>query len=479
MSTTNRIVKNTTFLFFATLISYIFGFFTTLYSARYLGAEGFGIISLALALTGIYAIFTDLGLSTLTVREVSRNKKLESKYVVNITLMKLIFASLTLGLIIITTKILGYSQQISNIIYLITFSMIFISFSGILNSIFQAYEKMEYQAFGTILNAALMLWGVIIAIYLHLNIITFAFIYFIVSFVVLIYTFLIYAWKFDLPKFVIDLNFWKPTLKEALPFGITGIFAMIYLWIDTVLLSLMAGNETVGWYNAAYRLIFIFLSLYAVYMIAIFPVISGFFKTSIKSIKTVYERSFKYLLIISIPIAISITLLANKIILVIYGIEYVPSIIALQILIWTIIFMFINNLSSNVLGSVNRPIIVVKIFILGAVINIILNLLLIPKFSYVGSALATVATELLMLPLFLYSLLKIEYAEVETLVKDIPKILVSNIVLTVVLLYIINLNMLLIIITGVIIYIIMIYLTKTFDSRDIYMIKSLFNRKKK
>lgn len=476
MSTANKIAKNTSILFFATVVSYLLGFFTTLYAARYLGAVGFGVISLALALTGIYAIFTDLGLNTLTVREVTRDKTLTNKYVTNITIMKLILVSLTFGLLILTTKILGYSQQVNDVIYLIAFSMIFASFSGILNAIFQSYEKMEYQSVGTILNAALILLGFLLAIYYNLGIITFALIYVIASLFVLIYTFVIYSWKFALPKIKIDLNFWKPTIREALPFGITGIFAMVYLWVDSIILSVMVGNEVVGWYNAAYRLIFIFLSLYAVYMISIFPVMSGFYKTSKKSIKIVYERSVKYLLIISIPTAVFTTLMASKIILLIYGTEYTPSIIALQILIWVIVFMFINNLSYNLLGSVNRQLMGVKIFAFGAVINIILNLLLIPKFSYIGSSFATVITELLMLPIFLYILLKTEYAEIKPLTNDLPQILISNLVLSIVIIYLININLFFVIFIGAFIYVIMIFITKTFDSEDISLIKSLLKR---
>jgi O-antigen/teichoic acid export membrane protein len=238
----------------------------------------------------------------------------------------------------------------------------------------------------------------------------------------------------------------------------------------------MVGNEVVGWYNAAYRLIFIFISLYSVYMVSIFPVMSGFYKTSKKSIKIVYERSFKFLLIISIPIAVTTTLLADKIILLIYGAGYIPSIIALQILIWTIVFMFVNNLSLNLLGSVNRPLIVAKIIAAGAVFNIILNILLIPKFSYIGSSAATVITELLMIPIFIHILLKTEYTETSALIKDLPRILVSNMVLIPVIIYLNNLNLFLIILIATSSYIVMILLTKTLDSDDLSLIKSLLKR---
>ena len=477
MSTAKRVVKNTSVLFIATIIGYILGFFVFAYTSRYLGAEGFGVISIALSLAAIFGIMIDLGLNTLTVREVARNKDLVDKYISNTLLMKIILSILTFGLIILSTKIIGYSEQVSYVIYIIAFSTIFAAFTGIFNAIFQAYEKLEYQSIGTVLNAVLMFIGVLIVIYLNLNIFAIAFVYFISGLIILIYDILVYSWKFVLPKIDIDWSFWSPTIKDSLPFAITGIFTMIYYWIDSVILSVMVGNEIVGWYNAAYRIIAIFASLYSVYMVSIFPVLSGFYETSRDSIKIAYERSFKYMLILNIPIAIFITFLADKIIFIICGPGYVPSVIALQILIWSVIFMFINTLSLNLLGSVNMQVVVTKIAAFGAVFNIILNIVLISEFSYIGSAVATVLTELVMLPVFFHVLRKTEYIDIAPLMKDAFKIVICNIVLVMAIILLNQFNYGLVVLIGVILYLVMIYITKTVDSDDILLIKSIFKRK--
>ena len=79
MNTVQTIAKNTGVLLVSQIASYIIGFFYIMYTARYLGTAGFGILSFALAFTGIFGVFSDLGLSTLTVREVARDKSLASK----------------------------------------------------------------------------------------------------------------------------------------------------------------------------------------------------------------------------------------------------------------------------------------------------------------------------------------------------------------------------------------------------------------
>jgi O-antigen/teichoic acid export membrane protein len=476
MTTVRTIAKNTTVLFIATIISYILGFFINIYIARYLGAEGFGILSLALALTGIFAIFTELGLNTLTIRDIARDKSLKDNYVTNTAIIKVFLSFLTFGLIILTVNIIGYNSEVAYVIYIITVSIILGAFTSIFNSIFQALQKMEYMSIGNILNAVLLFAGVLWGIYFKLDIFFFAAIYLIANSLVLIYSFLVYIWKFSIPQININLSLWKPKLKEALPFGITNIFGSIYYWIDSVMLSIMVGNEVVGWYNAAYRLMFVFLSVYAVYMSSMFPVMSKFFKTSEEFLKLSYELSFKYLLIISIPIAVGTTLVADKVILLIYGNEFIPAILTLQILIWTIPFLFINGLSGNLLNSINKQVTIMKVTSIAAVINIILNLALIPRFSLIGSSVATVFTELVLLVILTHLLLKTDYLDWKAVIKVIPSILISNIIMIVFIIYLRDINLLELILMASIIYIIAIFLTKTIDKRDISIIKGILGR---
>ncbi|HMK53517.1 MAG TPA: oligosaccharide flippase family protein [Methanobacteriaceae archaeon] len=477
MSVARRIAKNTTLLLIASIISYLLGFFTTIYSARYLGAGEFGVLSLALALTGIFGVITDLGLGTLTVREVARDKSLKDKYFFNTLIMKVLLSFLTMGLMVVTVNIIGYPQTIATVIYIITGSVLIGSFSSVFSSIFQAYEKMEYLSLSTVLNSILLFAGVLLAIHYKMDIIVFAILYFIISLFILVYSVSVYKLNFSFSELKIDWSFWEPTMKEALPFGVAAVFVTVFYWIDSIMLSVMVNNEVVGWYNAAYKLIFVFLSFYAVYITSIFPVMAGFFKTSKTSLKFAYERSFKYMIIISVPLAVGTTLLADKIILFIYGTDYLPAIVVLQVLVWTVVFMFLNGVSGNLLGSINKQPSVTKILAIGVTLNIVLNLILIPKFSYVGSAAATVVTELVILPFYLYILLKTEYAEINNLLKDIPKILFSNLVMVVVIIFLRDVNLILLIFFSALVYFATIYLTKSFDEHDLDIFRGLVRRK--
>jgi len=472
MNTVQRIAKNTGVLLASQVVSYILGFFFIMYTARYLGAGGFGMLSFALAFTGIFGVFADLGLRQLTVREVARDKSLAGKYLGNIAVMKVILVIVTFGLIALFINLLGYPEQTIKVVYLVALSIIFSGFSGTFYSIFQAYEKMEYQSLGQILSSVLMLAGALFAISEGSSVVGFASIYFLVSAVVLGYSFVVCAWKFVLPKLEVDLGFWKPTMKAALPFGLSGIFVVIYFYIDSVMLSLMQGEEVVGWYNAAYRFVYVLLFIPAAYFSSIYPIMSRFYKTSKDSMRFSYEKSLKYILIIAFPIAIGVTFFADKIILLIFKEEFAPSIPALQILVWAVFFSYLAHATVYTLNSINRQMIYTKITFLAMMLNVVLNLIFIPLLSFVGASLATLFTEFIGFSLMFYYLKRyfgdsIRYA---FMVKSIFVMLMISIIMLCLIKFI---NTELSFAIGMGAYLALLYLLNIFTKEDVNLFKSV------
>ena len=472
MSRIKTLAKNTTILFIGNMISYLLGFFTTIYTARYLGVQGFGILSLALSITGIFGVFTDLGLGTLTTREVSRNKSKANKYIGNTAVMKVFLAFLTFGLISLTVYILGYPQTVKNVVYIITLSVIFSAFTGIFNSIFQAFEKMEYMSLNIILNAVLMFTGVLTVIYYGLDIIALSAVYFISSGIILILTFLIYSWKFFLPKIHLDLNFWKPTLKEASFFGISSILIVIYFYIDSVMLSVMVGNSAVGIYNAAYKLIFVLLFIPNVFVTSIFPVMSQHFESSKNLLKLEYEKSVKYLFAIAMFIFVYGFVFADKIIVIIYGTSYTAAITALQTLIFVVPIIFITSLFGNILGAINRQRILTIVAVINVLLNVTLNLILIQKFSYIGASAATVATECLgFILMFVYIS---RYFFKISVTQNILKTTFSSILVLIFIYYLkINTNWIISAILGLFVYLSLLYVMRIVTKEDVEIFKGI------
>lgn len=484
MSTVRRVVRNTTVLLAAQIASALIAFFYMMYAARYLGPASFGILSFALAFTGIFAVLADLGLASLTTREVARDKALAPKYLANVSLIKLILAAITFGIIAVSINLMGYPAETITVVYLLALFVILQTFIQMFYSLFQAYERMEFQGVGQMLNAALMLGGVILAIKYSFGVVGFASLYVIANIVTLAYSFAVMKLKFAHPASAsatetvgFDRSFWKPTIKEALPFGLSTMFVAIYYWISSVMLSAMQGNEAVGWYNAAYRMVLVLTFIPTALLGSLFPVMSRLHISSYESLKAVYERAFKYLLIIGLPISVGTTILADRIILLIYGLEYAPAIIVLQILVWSDVFIFLNTVFGTLLNSVNKQITVTKQCALAAVLNVVLNLLLIPRYSYIGAGVATVATECFAFVFLFTRVSKIGYglANRATLILAV-KIITAALLMGTFATCCAKLNLGILIASSALVYFALIYLFRVADKTDIDLIKHLIRR---
>jgi O-antigen/teichoic acid export membrane protein len=159
------------------------------------------------------------------------------------------------------------------------------------------------------------------------------------------------------------------------------------------MLSLMKGDTAVGLYNAAYRLSEISTVIPAIFMTSMFPVLSRFHKKSKDSFIIAYGKSIKYLFYLALPMAMVVTLLSKPIINLIFGAEFSGSIVALQILIWAAAIMYVSMVQGNTIISANKQMFCFKVTVFSAILNIILNLILIPRYSYIGASATTVATE--------------------------------------------------------------------------------------
>ena len=474
MNTVQRIAKNTAVLTIANIANTIIGLFFIMYVARYLGAGGFGILSFALAFTAIFGVFTDIGLSTLTIREVARDKSLAQKYLGNIAVLKIILVITTFGLIALAINLLGYPEQTINVVYLVALSVVFNAFSLMFYSIFQAYERMEFVTIGHILGGILRLGGALFAISQDLSVVAFASLYLLAGVVTLGYNCIVSTWKFAKPKIEIDFGFWKETLEQAWPLGLVGIFSTIYFWVDSVMLSLMQGDEVVGWYNVAYRLAAVLLFIPGAYFSSVFPVMSKFYVSSKESLKSIYEKSVKYMVIIAVPIGVGTSLLADKIILLIFGAEYSHSIIALQILIWSTVFIFVSLGFAHLFNSLNRQIIVAKVTGSCALLNVLLNVILIPRYSYIGASITTVMTEFIALSLVFIWSLRIGYGlSSKKLMGTMAKILIASAIMGVFILYLRDLTLWGLVPLSALLYFVALYIIRGIDREDILLLRQV------
>lgn len=470
MSTLKTLVKNTGVLFLSQMISYVLAFFYTLYSARYLGTSNFGIISFATAISGLFAIFTDLGLSTLTVREVARDKSKTAKYLGNHGMIKLILSVTTMILLIIFVNNGSFDETTRYVVYLIGSSVIINAFSGVFTSMFGAYEQMEYQSIAEILNATIMFIGVLVCVFTKQSVIQVALVYVIASVTVLLFNFTFCTKNYGLIRFQVDLKFWKYLIYHAFPLAITSIFALISFKMNTILLNMLTSSSVVGEYTAAFNLMQALIFIPTVFSTAIMPIFAKFYVNSPEKLEYSYQKSLKYLTMLSMPISMGTLVLSSKIIFFMYGSEYVNTIPILELIIWALPAIFLSYILGTSIASINKQHETIKATFICLLISTIGNYVLIGLFGGVGAALVTVINEVSMVMFYMYIMHK--YGYTVGLKSIIIKPFIASLMMGIVI-YLLNMALFPSIIIGMIIYLIVTILIGVLDEEDKGIIKQL------
>ena len=474
MNTIQTIAKNTGALTLMHIVTMILGLIFTVSLARCFGDVAFGKYSFALAFTALFAVLMDLGFNQLTIREVARDKTLAKKYMGNILIIKLFLSLIFFALIFAAVNLMQYPADTKTIVYIFGAYTVLSSFGGLFRAVFHAFEKMEYESLLTIIQQVIVVSIGLTLLFLGYNLIQVVSVFLLGGVINVVFSLIVTVKKFVKPEFELDFNFWKTLIINAIPFGLTAIFVIIYVRIDTVMLSMMVGDAPVGWYNAAVTLILGLTFIPGVFLGAVFPVFSRFYTSSIDSLKNAYEKAFKYLFIILFPIAIGTTLLADKFILVIYGEQFIHSIIALQILIWWNVLGALNWLLGITLQSINKQ----KLFAvstgIGAILNVVLNLFLIPIMSYVGASITTIITEIILFVLLFYFVSTYLYRL--PLLKVTTKTIAAGIVMGIGIYYIQSFNVLMVVAIAIVIYFLALAALGGISKEDITLIKGGIKR---
>ena len=475
MSQIQTIFKNFSWLMVSQIITTICAFVWTIIIARYLGVSDYGIMNFAISFTGIIALTMDLGISTHIIRHIATDFDSAPKYLGNAIPLKSIFSFFTFLLALIILIIMKCDELTIQITLLFTIERIFTSMIGLLNGSLQAVEEGKYQAIGnTILNILLLIF-IIISILCDLGLYGITFAYVIANLIIVIFQYLAVKKRIAKPKFEFDKEFCKKITLYSIPFALTSFFSMIYSSIDMVMLTNMVGSYANGIYSAAFKLISVFTTFFGVYSAVVFPVMSRFFKNEKNLLVVLFEKSVKYLLLIVIPLSFAVNLYAKDIIILFFGTKYSPTSSVLSLLMWTLFLSFIDGVSMNLLNASHKEKYVTIVFIIAAIFNTILNIFIIPKYSYDGAAITTILSGILVTSMLLYSIYKLGSLPGKKFLGDILKILTASLILYG-LLSILNLNMWVALPVGIIIYVVIIILMKTFDDDDKYIVKDILGK---
>lgn len=389
------VFRNAAILTIGRLLSRIAQFFMFIYAARVLGVDNFGIFSFSNNLVYILCIIMDIGISRYSIQQMSRNLENIPVYTGTGLCIKIILVVFGYFLIITTGYLLGKDILTIKSLFILSLAAVFDSFAMSFSAAFDANEKMEYSA-GIILISKIILTIVgFIAMFYSNALLTFCWVMTFGSFLQLSITAFWYFKKYKKIIFVKDVFFIKILLKNSIPFSLSSIFITIYYSIDSVMLDFFCGTKVVGYYNAAYRIIDAPLFLSESFKTALFPTISRVYAKKTEELNKIISISCNIALAVGLSIASTTAYLSEKLIYAFYGSEYAPSSAVLPALIFSIAFIMPSTICSTAIRAADKQSICIFVSGFGVVINISLNLVLIPIYSFVGAAWATLITEMI------------------------------------------------------------------------------------
>jgi O-antigen/teichoic acid export membrane protein len=180
---------------------------------------------------------------------------------------------------------------------------------------------------------------------------------------------------------------------------------VIFFQVDVPLMRQINGDKVVGWYNSAYKWINAFNVIPSFFTFALFPVISRQAQKTMTDARRTFRMSIKLMLLLAFPIAAVTTLLAPLMIGILGGREFLPDgAFALQLVVWSIPIGWMNSVSNYVLVAFGLEKRLTIAFVIGLAFNVIANLILLPRFSYVAASIITIFSEIVLLILFAYYL---------------------------------------------------------------------------
>lgn len=387
-------MKNTGWLLFEQIFRMGLSLIVTSLMARYLGTEDFGSINYSLAFIMIFTTVSNLGINNIIVNEIIKNRNGTGKVIGTTIFLRMITSALSIFLLYyLINAIDPQNETVKLITFIQSLSLLFIVFDSIAYW-FQSNLQSKYMVLSKLFAFTIVSGWRLFAIFSGKSVYYFAFATVIEAVVICVLMVGFYM-KFNGLRLQISLKTAKHLLAKSYHFFIAGLLIMVYTQIDKIMLGQMTDNATVGIYAAAMTVASLWVFIPYALIESARPLIMASKNESEFSYLKKYRQLYSSIIWISILAAIVISLLAKPIILLIYGEQYIESIYILMILIWSRIFSLIGSTRAIWLTVENLGKFQVIFVGIGALLNVALNIFLIPNYGAIGAAIATLLTEII------------------------------------------------------------------------------------
>jgi O-antigen/teichoic acid export membrane protein len=389
-----RIVDNLGWLLAERAMHIVIGLLVGIWVARYLGPEQFGLVNFASAFVALFGTFAVLGLKGIVVRDVVRHPETSGATLGTAAALHVIGGLFAFAAVFWTIQLVRPDDAQARLVGVILGAALLFKVSDVAEYWFEAKVQSKYVVWAR--NSALLTIAAvkIVLILLQAPLIAFAWAMFAET--ALAASAVAAAFAIRGPP-LRDLGARqrraRSLLKDSWPLIPAGLAISGYMTIDQIMLGQMIGDTAVGIYSAATRLSVIWYFIPAAVVASVFPAL---LKAKQRSESLYYERLQRLcdlMVILALTVAIPMTFLSEQIVMFLFGPAYEGSGAVLAIHIWASVFVFVGLAGGRWYLAENRQILTLQRTVVGFLLNVLLNLALIPGYGVLGAAIATIVSQ--------------------------------------------------------------------------------------
>jgi polysaccharide transporter, PST family len=390
----NKILVNISWLFLDRIIRMVLGLLVAVWTARYLGAEQFGVLNYAIAFVALFGPLATLGLDGLVVQRLVNDRSQHLEILGTAFWLRFVAGWLAWILAVVGILFLRHDDRTTIVMVVILSAASIFQAADTMDLWFQSQVQSKYSVIAKNTAFIIATLGRIWMIAIHAPLVAFAWVTlleFALSAIGLVVVYLqqrqplkLWSWNAQLAR---------KLLKESLPLIFSGLTIMIYMRIDQIMLGQMIGDQAVGIYSAATRISEVWYFVPIAVASSVSPAIYEAKKVS----EALYYRRLgqlnRVLVLGSIGIALPMTFLSQVLMVMLFGDKYADSGGVLAIHIWAAVFVFTGVATSSWFVAENLTHLQLYRTLGGAIANVLLNFILIPLYGVTGAAIATVISQ--------------------------------------------------------------------------------------
>jgi O-antigen/teichoic acid export membrane protein len=383
------------------------GWLGTLLIVRTLSVAEFGQLSFVLSLVLLIAVFADLNIGRLSIKGLLDPERDPAAFAGTLVVLRAVMGAVTYAAVVLFVVVAGYPPEVVRAMLVAGVALLIATPSHAIEAVFQAHCRLGSVAVANVagqlsqlaLTAAVAVGGG--------SVVRFA-IPAVLGEVVIVSWKLVRVRRIQSIRLNVDWATWRTLVAEAAPLAAGSIMATLYYRADSVMLSKLDTFTSVGIYNVAYKFVDLVHSVPAALMAGALALLVRSWPDDMNRFSETFRRAFTILVLVGVLVAVEFLIFASPLITLLYGRDYAEGANAAKVVVAAECIGAFGMLAFTVLLAMGRNRLYPMVAFIGLAVNVVLNLVLIPRASYFGAAVATLVTQVLITTLLMVPIARLE-----------------------------------------------------------------------